>query len=174
MRIALTILALAALSPVLPAGAQTCRQQAKIDYKNCTTSCRSDFTDEKAGCLNITPGCFQACQDGRHDCVDTATQPLTDCLAQCQPPLAAAKAAGRTSCSCGGQGQPACGFNPCFIGCVSQPESIAFDCRNTCRGAFKLNTAAQAALAQCKSDFKTCLGNCPPATSTTTTTTPAP
>jgi hypothetical protein len=174
MRIALAVLALAVLSPAFPAGAQTCRQQAKIDYKACTTSCRSDFTDAKAGCLNITPGCFSACQDGRQECVDTATQPLTDCLATCQPPLDQAKAGCRTFCMCGGQGQPACGFDACFIGCVSDPESTAFDCRNTCRGAFKLNSAAQAALAMCKPDFKSCLASCPPATPTTTTTTAAP
>ena len=163
----LVVLALATVSVVGiatgRANAQlTCRQQAKADYKSCKTDCRSDFTDARAACLGVSPGCFAACLDGRKECIDTAEQPLTDCLALCQPPLDAAKAACRTQCGCGGSSNP-CGFNPCFIGCVNPAEDVAFLCRNACRDAFRLNTAAQAAIAACKTGFRSCVDACPPA-----------
>jgi len=38
---------------------------------------------------------------------------------------------------------------------------VAFACRDTCEDAFRLNTAAQAALAACQTAFKACIKACP-------------
>jgi len=139
-------------------------RDARSTFKDCKDSCTSDFLDAKASCLNIDAGCFLACRDGREECVATASQPLTDCLATCDPPLDAARATCRTPppCSCGGSGDP-CGFDPCFISCITPAEDKAFQCRNGCRNDFKLNTTAQQDLTACKSGFQAYLQSCPPA-----------
>jgi hypothetical protein len=148
--------------PAGPVHAGECIRDAAQLFRECKADCRGDFLDAKAGCLNVTPGCYLACKEGKQECIADAEQPLTDCLALCEPPLEAARAGCRTACGCGGPGNR-CGFNPCFIGCVDPAQATAFACRDTCRDAFKLNTAAQAALAACKTGFRGCLDDCPPA-----------
>ena len=152
----------AAVLLVTTGGAQatTCRQDAQAADKACKASCASDFLDAKAGCLNVNPGCLQACIDGRDECVDTASMPLTTCLATCDPPLDSQKAMCRSQCMCGGSNEPACAFNACFLGCVTPAETVAFECRNQCRDAFRLNSSAQSALMACATGYRDCVHNC--------------
>jgi hypothetical protein len=138
-----------------------CLRDARSTLKTCRDACTSDFLDTKAGCFNVQTGCFLGCKDGKTECLDDATKPLTDCLAVCDGPLDAARASCKASCGCGGV-TDRCGFNPCFIGCMNGPQTIAFQCRDTCRGAFRLNTSAQAALAACRTAFQSCVQACPP------------
>jgi hypothetical protein len=142
-------------------GKAQCVKNARQDFKDCKTSCGEDFTNGKAICINKDPACFSSCQDGRDECLDTAEQSLNDCLDQCVPPLDAARATCRTQCSCGAPADP-CGFNPCFIGCMNPAQGVAFQCRNVCKDAFKLDTSAQDAIAACKTDFKSCVAACGP------------
>jgi hypothetical protein len=139
-----------------------CVAAARQDQKTCKLTCSQDFVNSKAICLNKDPACFSSCRDGRDECLDAAQQPLNDCLDQCVPALDTARSDCRTQCSCGGPGAP-CGFDPCFIGCMNPAQTVAFQCRNVCRDAFKLNTSAQAAVTACKDAFKSCFDACGPA-----------
>jgi hypothetical protein len=160
------VIALGAASVFAMGGAahagNQCLMDATAQYKECKSGCQSDLTDARAACRNVTPGCFLACVDARADCETAAKLPLTSCLGTCETVLDTARAQCKQACGCGGSGN-SCGFNPCYIGCLQTPETVAFDCRDTCQDAFALNTAAQQALAACASGFKTCLASCPPA-----------
>jgi hypothetical protein len=142
-----------------------CMRDAKSTFSGCKTSCKSDFLDARAGCANVSTGCFLACLDGKQQCIGDVEQPLNDCITACNAPLDAARASCKTSCGCGGTNDP-CGFNPCYVHCLDLAQSTAFTCRDGCKGTFKLDMTAQQALVACKTGFKTCVTNCPTPTPT--------
>jgi hypothetical protein len=137
-----------------------CVLGAHADFKACQAGCKSDFQDEAAICRGHDPVCAQTCRDGRDECSDPIIQAnLTDCLDQC-PAMDTARAACKAQYGCGGQANP-CGFNPQYIACLNPAQTAAFQCRNLCHDAFKLNVAAQTALKKCETDFKACVTACP-------------
>jgi hypothetical protein len=139
-----------------------CAIDAKATYADCKSQCKSDFDDARGLCRGVSPGCFNACLDGRSACVDAARQPLTDCLAGCDSTLSQDRQTCKGNCSCGGNSNP-CNTNACFIACMNPPQLAAFTCRDACRDNFRLDTAAQLALKACANGFKTCVRSCPPA-----------
>lgn len=142
------------------ARATDCLTDAHADFVACKDQCTTDFQDAKALCKGVVPGCFEACVDGRSECVDTAKQPLTDCLAGCSSTLSAARAQCKSDSGCGGQQDP-CNQNAAFIACMNGPQGAAFTCRDQCRDAFRLNTTAQGALLACRKGFRACVKSCP-------------
>ena len=138
-----------------------CVQAARDDFKACTAGCKTDFRDESDVCRGHDPVCAQTCRDGRDECSDPIIQAnLTDCLDQC-PTLDAARAACKAQVGCGGKDN-LCGFNPAYIACLNPAQTAAFQCRNTCHDAFRLNVTAQADLKACETSFKACVKACPP------------
>ena len=144
----------------LQAQAGQCFRDAKSTFRECKSSCKTDLLDDKAGCLNVTPGCFLACRDGKSECIADAEQPLTDCIAGCNAPLDQARTDCKGQCGCGAPDNR-CGFNPCYVQCLDPFQATAFSCRDGCRDTFKLDANAQALIAACKTGFKACVGACP-------------
>ena len=150
-----------------PVWAGQCMHDAKSTFNDCKSSCKSDLLDARAGCANVSTGCFLACLEGKQECIDSVEQPLNDCITACNAPLVTARAnCQTTTCGCGGANNP-CGFNQCYVECLDPAQNTAFACRNTCKDNFKLDMSAQQALAACKTGFKACVASCP-------TPTPAP
>ena len=142
--------------------ANSCALGARADFTACHAGCKSELADDLAVCRGHDPICAQTCADGRDECTKPIVQAnLTNCVDQCDAPLDAARTTCKAQVSCGGGGNP-CGFNPAYITCIDPAQAAAFACRDTCRDAFALNTAAQDALKACKSAFKTCVEACPP------------
>lgn len=140
-----------------------CGTDAKATYADCKSQCKSDFDDARGLCRGVSPGCFEACVDGRSACVDAARQPLTDCLAGCESTLSQDRQTCKgPPCNCGGSSNP-CNVNACFIACMNTPQLNGFICRDGCRDTFRLNTDAQAALKACAKGFRGCVKSCPPA-----------
>jgi len=144
----------------VPADAGQCFRDAKATFGTCKSGCKSDLLDAKAGCLNVTPGCFLACVDGKDECINDAEQPLTTCIDACNVPLDQARTDCKNQCGCGAPNNR-CGFNPCYVSCIDPAQATAFTCRDGCKDTFKLDLQAQANLAACKTGFKACLGACP-------------
>jgi hypothetical protein len=139
-----------------------CIKDAKNTFTECKGQCKGDFDDARALCKNVSPGCFEACLDGRAECVDTARQPLTTCLDGCEATLHQHRLDCKASSGCGGSGNP-CSSNASFIACMNPFQLDAFTCRDGCRDSFRLDTGSQAALKACAKGFKTCVKSCPPA-----------
>jgi len=55
---------------------------------------------------------------------------------------------------------------------VDNAQVNDFECRDTCRDSWRTNPTVIAMLQSCRSSFKACVQQCPPANATTTTTTP--
>jgi hypothetical protein len=164
----ITALALGALAIVAVGAGRAramddCIADAHSDFVACKDQCTSDLQDAKALCKGVAPGCFGACVDGRSECVDSAKQPLTDCLAGCSSTLSASRAQCKADTGCSAPEDP-CNQNVAFIACMNGPQAAAFTCRDACRDGFRLNTTAQATLLGCKRGFKACVRTCPPAT----------
>src|SRR5262245_64638548 len=127
---------------LLDAGAHAgsmCIEDARAALKECRTGCASDAQTARDICRGHDSACAQTCRDGRDECTSPSQQILTDCLATCDPPLDVARATCKSQCACGGADHP-CGFDACYIGCLNPAQSTAFQCRNACRDAFRLNT----------------------------------
>lgn len=138
-----------------------CVAQAGAEFKACSTECKETRRNDVAICRGHDAVCAQTCREGREECTDPVVQAnLTACLDQC-PNIDAARAGCKAQVGCGGQANP-CGFNPAYIACLNPAQSAAFECRNTCRDAYRLNVAAQDALKTCKAGFKACIDACPP------------
>jgi hypothetical protein len=138
-----------------------CVAQAGAEFKACSAECKESRRNDVAICRGHDPVCAQTCREGRDECTAPVVQAnLTDCLDRC-PNIDAARADCRADVGCGGQADP-CGFDPAYISCLNPAQSAAFQCRDTCRDAYRLNAAAQDALKACKAAFKTCIESCPP------------
>lgn len=140
--------------------ANECVAQAGRDFKECSAACKETRKDDVAICRGHDPVCAQTCRDGRGECTDPIVQAnLTGCLDQC-PDIDVARADCKAQVGCGGQSNP-CGYDPAYIACLNPAQSAQYQCRNTCRDAFRLNVAAQDAIKACKAGFKTCIDACP-------------
>lgn len=159
IRTALGLVLVFALAGVATAK-NVCTDAARDAAKACNASCKTDYKDEVAICHGKDPACAQICRDGRDECKDPIDAILDSCLDLCKPPLEAAKATCKASVGCGGHANP-CGFNPAYITCLNPYQSAAFECRNLCHDAFRLNTQAQADLLACETSFKACVKACP-------------
>ena len=137
------------------ADVKSCLQSAKSTYTGCNTGCKNAFLDDRANCKGITPGCLSDCIDARDTCLAAADATLDACVNACQPLLDNGKASCKTSCGCGGSGNP-CGFNSCYVKCLDPYEQIAFSCRDDCHNQFQLG-GGPAAEAACQQAFKDCI-----------------
>ncbi len=145
-----------------------CIDSAHGAFVACKTDCKTDFTDAKAACKNVTPGCLSDCNAQRSDCFAAAQAPLDDCIAQngCAGIVGAyGDGGGRDICKarvgCGGAGH-SCAFNPAFITCLDPYEQLAFACRDSCRNSWQLS-GGPGDVAACRTAHRACVQACPPA-----------
>jgi len=155
----------------------TCVQNAKATFQACVSQCKSDFVDARLTCRNVQPACGEACLAGRQACLDNVNNilqtgqlpdgsPLANCTGgtdQCKATFQA------TTKACGAPCQPS---DTQCTECVDNAQVTDFECRDTCRDSWRTNPTVIAMLQSCRSSFKACVQQCPPANATTTTTTP--
>ena len=132
-------------------GVRQCVARARNDFVACRNECTNDLKNDRFLCRNIEAGCGRECLGRRESCIDAATQPLEDCLTGCKSDLNAAKASCRTTCG---------GDRACLDTCIDTAQVTAFTCRDDCREGFHAN-GGEAAVAQCRADFRTCVNLCP-------------
>ena len=145
-------LALAATAAVAdqPSG-RACANAARQAVLSCREQCTETFRDAKFECKDVEPACGRTCLGTRETCVETALQPLVDCLGGCRDALATAKNDCQTQC-----GED----SACLDACIDQAQVTAFTCRDTCKETFETG-GGEAAVDQCRDDFKACVRACP-------------
>jgi hypothetical protein len=138
-----------------------CIHQAQQDLLGCKSGCKSDLTAAKADCKHIEVGCLSQCNADRDDCLQTAMQPLTDCITNdgCAAIVDDGRATCKTQVGCGAPADP-CGFNAAFVQCLDPYEQLAFTCRDNCRNLWQLN-GGPGAVAACRAQHDTCVSGCP-------------
>jgi hypothetical protein len=132
---------------------RACILQAREELQSCSAECINDFRNERFTCRNVEPGCGRECLGRREGCIETASEPLLECLGVCRSTLIDAKAACVTSCN----GDPSC-LDPC----IDAAQVDAFTCRDTCREEFRLS-GGPTAIEVCRATFRECVRSCPPA-----------
>jgi len=147
----LTVLASAAVAQTTSGAA--CILQAREELHSCHAECINDFRNERFVCRNVEPGCGRECLGRREGCVETASEPLVECLGSCQTTLIEAKATCAQSCNAD---------QSCLDTCIDTAQVDAFTCRDNCREDFRAN-GGPAAIDVCRATFRECVRACPPA-----------
>jgi hypothetical protein len=144
-----------------------CLLSASGAFRTCNTGCKSDFTNARAACATVDPGCLSECNATLTTCIDGAKASLQACLTDnaCDAIVGQfGDGGGRDVCKaqvgCGAAGD-SCDFNHDFVLCLDPYEQRAFVCRNGCQDAWQLS-GGPAAVAACRKQLKTCLEGCPP------------
>jgi hypothetical protein len=144
---------------VLGAGAamadtpRECVTQARDELQSCSSECINNFRNDRFVCRNVEPGCGRECLGRREGCIETATEPLVECLGGCQSTLDTAKDACHTSCA---------DDTACLDACIDSAQVDAFTCRDNCRETWRLD-GGTAAVEVCRATFRECVKACPPA-----------
>jgi len=123
---------------------RACMNQARQDVLSCREQCTQTFHDAKFECRDVEPACGRTCLGTRETCVETALQPLVDCLTGCRDALESAK--GTCHDQCGED-------SACLDACIDQAQVTAFTCRDTCKETFATG-GGEDAVNQCRDDFK--------------------
>jgi len=123
-----------------------CIPDAKVELKDCKTSCSEDYQVAKDDCLNRDHACMEVCRAEREEC-RLATGIDAD-FARCRADLQQAKQRCRAMHPAGSTelGQ-----------CIDQAQVVAFQCRDAAR------ERAKRALKVCRRTFRGCAMACPPA-----------
>ena len=140
-------------SPALarPTTDHACAVHAKQEVLGCREECTGDFQNAKLLCRDIETECGLQCLGHRESCIETAVQPLQDCLGICRDTLESDKSV------CAGL----CGADTaCFGSCVDQAQVPAFNCRDDCEVTHRTN-GGDLAVDVCRQDFKNCVALCP-------------
>jgi hypothetical protein len=131
---------------------RSCGIQAREDVLACRAACTDEFRNAKFLCKDVDPACGRQCLGAREGCIESAVQPLEDCITGCQGTLASEK----SYC------QQSCGENTgCLDSCFDQAQANAFTCRDNCRESFVTN-GGPAAVDLCRQSFRSCVAQCPP------------
>lgn len=160
--------------------ANPCVKDAHGVYKECKQSCRDDYVSARLVCRGVDPVCGTACVSARHACaaqvkqiLETGQLPDGSTLANCSGGTDACDAAllqakqacwaqycssGQTCTSCGQTADP----TTCYE-CVDPAQATAFACRDACRDSFRQNDTVKAMKSLCKTTFRSCVAQCPPA-----------
>lgn len=133
--------------------ARTCVAAAREELQSCSSECINDFRNERFVCRNVEPGCGRECLGRREGCIETAGEPLAECLGVCQATLAGAKATCVSTCQ---------GDQTCLDPCIDTAQVDAFTCRDDCREEFRAG-GGPAAIEVCRATFRECVKTCPPA-----------
>jgi hypothetical protein len=147
------LLALGCSAAMAATPGRACLLQAREDLQSCSGECVNDFRNERFTCRNVEPGCGRECLGHRESCIETASQPLVDCVTGCQNTLAEAKAACVTTCN---------GDTSCLDTCTDQAQVDAFTCRDNCREEFHMGPGPTE-IESCRATFRECVRACPPA-----------
>jgi hypothetical protein len=132
---------------------RVCVAQARDELQACSAECINDFRNERFVCRNVEPGCGRECLGHRESCIETASEPLVECLGDCQTTLIAAKAICVTNCN---------GDQACLDTCIDTAQVDAFTCRDNCREDFRAS-GGPVAIDVCRATFRECVRACPPA-----------
>src|SRR6185369_11847420 len=76
--------ALAGPALVRPITDRACAVHAKQEVLGCREECTGDFQNAKLLCRDIETECGLQCLGHRESCIETAVQPLQDCLGNCR------------------------------------------------------------------------------------------
>lgn len=165
-RVAIGALAVLATGSLAQAGTASCIADARANFLSCRHACRSDFIDTRFACRNVQPACGEACLAGRQQCLDdadailkTGQLPGGGTLASCTGGTDACKATLQAA-------KQTCGA-PCQVGdaqcdaCVDAAQTVAFQCRDTCRESWRTDTTVVAVVASCRTSFRGCVTACP-------------
>jgi hypothetical protein len=123
-----------------------CVVDAKLELKDCKTTCTEDFQVAKDNCLNRDHACVEVCRAEREEC-RLATGIDAD-FAACRATLQQAKQRCRDTNPAG---------SVALDQCIDQAQVVAFQCRDAAR------ERARRALKACARAFRGCAQACPPA-----------
>ena len=127
-----------------------CVQDAQDDFKDCLATCRETFQVIKDLCRNVDHDCAEACRQQFTDCIGPSLADLETCKDACDSERDQAVADCREHHS----GDPSA-----LDDCIDAVQVQAFMCRDQCRE----QTQIRAQLRQCRQEFRSCIGGCPPA-----------
>jgi hypothetical protein len=143
---ALATLALVSIAPAAWA-TNSCRVEAKLNFKDCKAGCKEDFQAAKDACLNRDHFCVEVCRAERYECrqatgfdaaIDACNDALEDAKQDCRD---------NPSNPPGSDSRDAC---------IDAAQVIAFQCRDQAR------EIAKPALKACRKAFALCAQACPP------------
>ena len=124
-----------------------CRDDGKAEYKACRDACQETYQVAKDMCRNVSHDCAETCRSARQTCTAGPLDALDACKAACATQFDSDK-------------EP-CKQLPADSAerdaCIDAAQVTAFQCRDVCR-----ETLDDAALAQCRKQFKDCIAACPP------------
>jgi hypothetical protein len=146
---ALTALAALALMSVVPPAWATnsCKLEAKQNFKDCKADCKEDFQAAKDACLNRDHFCVEVCRAERYECrVATGFDAAIDA---CNDDLEDAK----QECRDNPNNPPGSGNRDA---CIDAAQIVAFQCRDAAREEGKPK------LKLCRKAFALCAQACPP------------
>jgi hypothetical protein len=126
-----------------------CVQDARDDFRECLSTCRETFQVTKDLCRDVSHDCAEGCRQQFTDCIGPSLADLETCKEDCDSDRDQAVAECRTQYS----GNPSA-----LDDCIDTAQVQAFMCRDQCRE----QTQIRAQLRQCRQQFRSCIGACPP------------
>jgi hypothetical protein len=123
-----------------------CILEAKVELRDCKTTCNEDAQVAKDACSNRDHACMEVCRAKREEC--RLATGIDDAFAACQATLDQAKQNCRNTHPAGSSELDAC---------IDQAQVVAFQCRDSAR------EKARPALRACRAAFRECATSCPPA-----------
>jgi hypothetical protein len=128
---------------------KACVQDARNQLAGCVTLCKEGFLAAKDDCRDIYHPCADACRATRNGCVGEVLIALETCKEEnCEGPLETARDLCKVAYPKG---------SPERDQCIDNAQVVAFQCRDTCREGVAGDLKA------CRAAFKTCIKECPPA-----------
>ena len=139
-----------------------CIRAAVQKRNDAVRSALETFRADRLACKGQDLSCTQSCGSTFKSCRDAVEETLETCEAGCETTLASARSACVTSTGCGTDLRE-CFRNDAFRACIAPARLAAISCERACHDAYRADPTVETRLIACRTEFRTCLDGCAPA-----------